>query len=152
MSLGYPLVAQGRPCIEGILGDAQIVPGMAGLPQLCGPSEGKEGLGPLCWCFPGCLGDHSGLDKVQVGLMTAVPICPLPVSKWSAVPPEAMVCLGVVKPRRPYHGLVAKLGGDSDHVVSYLQEGLGVRAFVIILANVLMTGHLFWPELFNGLR
>ena len=68
-----------------------------GFPQLCGLSDGKEGLGPLCWCFPGCLGDHSGLDKVKFGLMTAVPICPLPVSKWSAVPPEAMVCPGVVK-------------------------------------------------------
>ena len=39
--------------------DVQIALERAELPPTCGLADGMEGPS---WCFPGCLGDHSGLD------------------------------------------------------------------------------------------
>ena len=39
--------------------------------------DGMEGPKPLCWGPPGCLGDPSDLDKVQVGFTTVIPILSL---------------------------------------------------------------------------
>ena len=63
---------------EGSMVDGQIaLEGAKLFPNLRTSLMVWGGPGPFCWGLPGCLCDLSDLDKVQVGLMTVIPILSL---------------------------------------------------------------------------
>ena len=81
---------------------------------------------PLCWGPPGCLGDPSDLDKVQVGFTTVIPILSLTSAQVVSCTARGYGLPWSCKNPRTWRGRVAKLGGWQQPRGVLLQEGLGL--------------------------